>query len=234
MNSFWFIWNGKNSLSDYGLWIRKMPKHTRAKERHEEIVIPGRPGSLILPEGDDVYDAYRDEITVSCKNNIDIDRVKEWLRGSGELILSDDINKARVARIVNEVRFDRDDKEKLFIGTIPFLFQPFRKSVYPQRDRVTITTTPDYVYNNGDVISYPIVSITGSGDNTITIAGNAMTFANLSGTVVVDCGAQMITKNGNVWTKAVTGNFWILPPGRCNVSQTGNATIKIDPEMRWL
>lgn len=235
----WFIWKGKNSFADFGLWVRKLPKRTRAKERHEQIVIPGRAGSLIMTEGEDVYDAYSGEMIVSCKNTINLDRVKEWLRGSGELILSDDLSKAYTARIVNEVPFDREEKDKLFVGTIPFLFQPFRKGRYPERDeRVILSGTSGTLFNPGDVASRPIVRIIGSGDNQITIAGQTMAFENLPGPpsypVEVDCDAQIVTRNGEIWGERVTGAYWQIPRGPVTVEQTGSATIMIDPQWRWL
>ena len=230
----WFIWKGKNSLGDFGLWIGKLPKRIRPEERHEEIEIPGRAGSLLMLEGDDVYSSYTTEMTVIARNSINVDRIAEWLRGSSELVLSTDINKCRKARIVGEVAFERIGND-LQQAVIPFLFQPFRRSRLPvTTDRVTITGSSASIINPGDVASKPIVRITGSGSNTITIAGNAMSFTDLSGTVVVDCGAQMITKGNDIWTKAVTGDFWELPVGESVISQTGNATIVIDPNWGWI
>lgn len=234
MKTHWFIWKGKNSFSDFGLWIRKLPKRTRPKERYQEIEIPGRAGSLILTEGEDVYAAYSDEMTVSCKNNINLDRVTEWLRGQGELILSTDITKAYTVRIANAVVFDREEKDKLFTGTIPLLFQPFRHSVYPERDTVILTGSAGTITNPGDIASRPIVSITGSGNNTVTIGERAVSFTGISGTIKVDCGAQIITAGNQIWDGTFSGELWDIPTGTSAVEQTGNMTISIAPEWRWI
>jgi phage-related protein len=228
----WFIWKGKNSLADFGLWINKLPMRIRPEERHDEIEIPGRAGSLLILEGDDVYNSYVTEMFVLARNTLQIDRIMEWLRGSGDLIVSTDISKARQVRIVGEVAFDRVSND-LMQATIPFLCQPFRKSVHPTSDRFSISASNGTVFNPGDVASKPIISITGTGNNTITIAGNAMTFTDLSGTVVVDCGAQIITKNGEIWTGSVIGKPWSIPVGESTLVQTGSMTITIDPEWRW-
>lgn len=236
MNSYWFIWKGKNSLGDFGLWVRKLPKRTRAAERYKSIEIPGRPGSLILTEGEDIYDAYSDEMVVSCKDNINTDKIIEWLSGSSDLILSDDINKARPARIVGAVKFDREIKDHLFVGTIPFLFQPFRKNRYPGQDSVTLSASGT-IYNPGDVASRPVVSIVASGDKSITIGGMTMEFSDLSGTaskpVIVDCDAGIITKDGEIWTKEVSGNFWRIPKGSVSVTLPASTSITIEPRWRW-
>lgn len=197
MLTHWFIWKGKNSFADFGLWIRKLPKRTRARERYEEIEIPGRPGSLFLTEGEDVYAAYSDEMVVSCKNSINPDRLTEWLRGSGDLILSTDLSKARTARIANAVTFERDEKEKLLIGTIPFLFQPFRKAADETQHRVTFSasgTKTEAVYNPGDVAARPKLRLSDStGALEITAGETRMVFEHRPPTLWVDCDAQLMT-----------------------------------------
>ena len=229
----WFVWKNKNSLANFGIWISKLPAQVRPEERHEEIEVPGRAGSLLMLEGDDVYKSYTAEMTICVRNILNLSLINNWLRGSSELILSNDATKARQARIVGEVKFERIGAW-LQQATVPFLFQPFRKSRNNGiDDRVTITASSGSIINPGDVASRPIVSITGSGDNEITIAGQTMSFANLSGTVVVDCGAQMVTKNGEIWTESVTGDFWKIPTGASTIAQTGGDSIQIDPEWRW-
>lgn len=191
MMSHWFIWNEKNSFADFGLWVRELPKHVRAKERYREIKIPGRAGSLILTEGEDIYDPYATELKVSCKNTIDIDKAVSWLRGTGELVLSTDLSKVIHARIANEVIFERDEKNKLFIGVVPLYCQPFKTRRNPSQDAVTITSSGT-MYNPGDVASKPIIRTNATGNVTITISGQSMAFSHLPGHVVIDCDAQLI------------------------------------------
>lgn len=197
MLTHWFIWKGKNSYTDFGLWVRKLPKRTRAKERHEEVKIPGRPGILILAEGEDVYDAYSDEMVVSCKNTINLDRAMEWLRGSGDLILSTDLSKAREARIVNEVNFDREEKDKLYVGTIPFLFQPYLKAANEDQHKVTFSasgTASRTIVNPGHVTARPKLRL---GDSIsaleIGVGDTRMVFEHRPPTLWVDCEAQIMT-----------------------------------------
>lgn len=229
----WFVWKDKNSLADFGIWINKLPKRVRAEERHEEIEIPGRAGSLIMLEGDDVYSSYTAEMTIIARNTLHIDMIVEWLRGSSDLILSTDMNKVRAARIVGEVAFERIGND-LMQAVVPFLFQPFKKNRYPLEDRLTIGGASATITNPGDVASKPSVAINGTGNNTITIAGKEMSFTNLSGVVVVDCDAQIITKNNQIWTNSVTGDFWEIPRGTSEITQTGNAVIQVYPGWRWL
>ena len=228
----WFVWKDKNSLGDFGLWINKLPKRVRPEERHEEIEIPGRAGSLLMLEGEDVYSSYTTEMTVIARNSLDMNSILEWLRGSSDLILCTDTSKAIEARIVGEVSFERVGNN-LQQATIPFLCSPFRKSVRQLEERATFGQSGGTIFNRGDVASKPTVAIRGSGNNTITIAEKSMSFVNLSGVVVVDCGAQIITKNNDIWTGDVTGDFWSIPCGESAVSQTGDAIIQVYPNWRW-
>lgn len=231
----WFIWKDKNSLSDFGLWIAKLPKRVRPEERHEEIEIPGRSGSLLMLEGEDVYSSYTAEMTVIARNSLHIDQIAEWLRGSSDLILSTDIDKARSARIVGEVSFERVGNW-LQQATIPFLFQPFRKSRNPEiNDRIQVTSSSTSIYNPGDVASKPVVTINGSGNNTITMGGSSMTFVlgDTAVTIVVDCEAQIITVGDSIWTGSYSGEFWSIPKGQSAVTKSGNATLTVDPNWRW-
>lgn len=240
----WFIWNGQNSLADYGLWVSKLPKRIRPEERHDEIVIPGRAGSLIMLEGEDVYDSVPEEMTVIARNELNIDRIVNWLRGSGELVLSTDVNKSRKGRIVGKVAFERIGNS-LQQAVIPFLLQPFRMSRYPNQDSFSLdsrqaTATVTFP-NPGDVAAWPVFTVSGSGNVTISCPGSgSFTLKSLSGTVTVDCGARMVThvvsSQTVLWTGTMEGEFFKIPKGIDwqAISMTGNATATVQPNWRWM
>lgn len=228
-----FIWNGQDSLHDYGLYIKSFPDRIRPAERVKTVNIPGRSGSLTMLEGDDIYSAFSAEMVVLCKNKIQMEQAAKWLRGSGTFALADDIDRVRQARIANEVKFNTVGSN-LFSGTIPFVFQPFRVSRFPENtDRITFSSASKTITNLGDVASRPKVTITGTGNNTITFGTQAMTFTGISGTIVVDCDAEIITSGNTVWTGS-TGNYWKIPKGSLTITQTGSMTIVVDPCWRWL
>lgn len=229
----WFVWNDQNSDA-LGLWVSKLPKITRAKERYETVDIPGRAGSLTLLEGQDVYSSYVKEITVQTVNwNPNLQNILQWLRGSGVLIVCNEIDRVYTGRIVSEVAFERIGNN-LLQAKIQIQVDPFKRSRFPEKETVTITGASGSVSNIGDVACKPIVSITGGGTNTITIAGQAMTFTDVSGTIKVDCDANIITQGSSIWTGSFTGDFWRIPKGLQNVTQTSNASIVIAPNWRWV
>ena len=228
----WFVWKGMNSLSDWGLWINKLPDRKRPEERHEEIEIPGRSGTLIMLEGEDIFSSYTTEMIVVARDTLNISGISNWLRGSSDLILSTETSKAVEASIVGEVSFSRTGNN-LQQATIPLLCKPFRKSVHPTHDRLTYTTS-GYIYNPGDVASKPKVSITCANGITVSIAGQAMTFLGVNGdTIVVDCDSEIVTKNGQIWTGSYSGEFWKIQPGNSSFARSETSTIVIDPNWRW-
>lgn len=227
----WFVWKNQNSLSDYGLWIGKLPKITRAPERYDTIDVPGRAGSLIMLEDDDVYDSYERETTIITRNtNPRLQDVLSWLKGSSALVFSNEIGMEYTARIVNEVSFERIGND-LLQAKVKFYCEPLKRA---QKEQSFTFSESGTISNPGDVASRPIVSITASGDRTITIGGTSMTFSNISGTIDVDCDAGIVTKNGAIWTESVTGEFWKIPTGQSAVTLPASTSITIQPRWRWV
>lgn len=226
----WFIWNGKNS-DELGLWIARLPKITRAPERYDTVKIPGKAGSLILREGDDVYDSYLKECTVqTIRTNQKMQEILDWLSGDGELVFSNEDNRLYKGAIVADFSFDKISND-IIQAKIPFFVEPFKSDRYPESAK--ITGASGVLTNPGDVASKPIVSIKNGGTNTITIGTQAMTFNSVSGTIVVDCDAKIITIGGELWTGTFSGEFWKIPTGQVTVTQTSNAEITIQPNWRW-
>lgn len=227
----WFIWNNKNSLRDFGLWVGKLPDIKRAPERYDTVDIPGRAGQLILLEGEDVYDSYERKLTVITRNtNPKLQDALAWLRGTSDWIISNEPDKVYRARIVNEIDFIRLGND-LISGEVRFFCEPLKKATAEKKITMTASGT---IQNIGDVASKPIVKITATGDRTITIGGMSMSFSSLTGTVVVDCDAGIITKNGELWTESVTGDFWRIPKGSSSITIPSSTSIEIQPNWRWV
>ena len=196
----WFSWKNKSSLADYGLWINKLPKRTRPAERYEEVKIPGRAGSLLLTEGDDVYDSYVLDCTVIAPNDLNTQKVLEWLRGSGDLFFSNEIEKAYDARIAAAVSFERVGNT-LIQAKIPFLVKPFLHHVHPESDQITMTSSGT-LHNPGDVASKPKIRVQKTGAASITIGDRSMSFTHLPGDVTIDCDTEIITTKARTFSNS--------------------------------
>lgn len=234
----WFIWNGMNSDA-MGLWISKLPKITRAPERYEQVEIPGRAGKLTLLEGDDVYDDYVKEVSVQTVNwNPLLHEVINKLRGEGDMVFSNEIDRVYHGRIAPEVAFERLGNS-LLQAKIQIITEPFKRNRYEAKDRISSSDSVINIYNPGDVASRPYVSVTGVGNYTgITIGGVSMGFDSLTGTIDIDCDAEVITYLNSgvreIWTGSYIGEFWKIPVGASQIAVTGGASIVLDPKWRWV
>ena len=199
----WFIWKDEKS-SDLGLWISKLPKITRANEKYSTIDIPGRAGSLIMLEGTDVYESYLKECKIQTVNtNPRLQQILNWLRGEGEAIFSNEQDKVYHGRIASQVEFDRISND-LIQATVQFFVEPFKRSLYPDYDQKTVSSSSATIYNTGDVASKPLITITKSGNSTVnlTIGGQRMSFKHVDGTIIVDCDARLITRQAAAYNSS--------------------------------
>lgn len=193
----WFIWKGKNSLRDFGLWIGKLPDIKRAPERYDTVDIPGRAGQLILLEGEDVYDSYERKLTVITRNtNPKLQEALAWLRGTSDWIISNEPNKVYRAMIINEIDFVRLGND-LISGEIRFYCEPLKKATH--EDAISMSESGS-VFNPGDVSSKPTVKVVGTGAATISVGNTAMSFEHLPGEIVIDCDAELITTKAKTYS----------------------------------
>ena len=193
----WFTWKNKNSYNDFGLWINKLPPIVRSNERHEEITVPGREGTLLMTEGEDVYDSYLKECVVIVPNTRNIQPILAWLRGNGDVTFCNEVDFAYEARIIGEVSFERINNS-LSQATIPFFVKPYKKRVHGEPD-MTITASGTIV-NPGDVASKPMVRVQKTGAAKIVIGDTSMEFTHLPGDVMIDCDAGLITTKAGTYS----------------------------------
>lgn len=195
----WFIWKGKNSLRDFGLWIGKLPDIKRAPERYDTVDIPGRAGQLILLEGEDVYDSYERKCTVICRNtNPKLQEALAWLRGTSDWIVSNELNMVYRAMIINEIDFIRLGND-LISGEIRFYCEPLKKATH--EDTITLSASGS-VFNPGDVAAKPLMKVVKTGAAKIEVGQTSMEFYHLPGEVIIDCDAAIITTKAKTYDAA--------------------------------
>lgn len=186
----WFNFKGKNSAG-LGLWVSSLPKIVVPAERVQTVTIPGRAGALNLKEGDDVYDGYLKEIAVTCVNEAVTPELLNWLRGEGDLMVSNDQQFVYQARVSGRVEFARLGNS-LSRATIPFWVQPFKKAANETQYQQTITTTATIV-NPGHIAAKPKLTMTGTGALVISCGGMSMAFTHRPvGGLMVDCDAEIM------------------------------------------
>lgn len=215
----YFIWNGIDSRR-MGLWVESLPPITRPPVRYQQITIPGRAGSLTvkeddLPEaadGSDIYDAYVRECRVMPRPGADIHAILRWLSPGEQagVVFSNEPKRVQRAEVLDQFDFAHAfacQRE----ATIRFLCDPL-KGEYPTPPGVYIIhdndqDNDDPIINAGDVLAWPFITVRGSGNIAVTIGQRTITFGDVSGAVVADCGAGFAYTGTEVYSSGVGGRY---------------------------
>lgn len=223
----WFIWRGED-CRDKGIFLYTLPQIIRGKEKIVSHDIPGRAGALTIAQGEDVYEQYIKTFTVGLPWDADPQRVLSWLRGSGEIIFSNEPKYRYFGRIINQVNFDKLGRGwEMKTGTVQIMVQPY-KGQYPEESAISLTGFKD-VLNPGDVTARPLFEVQSA---TATIATEKGTLTGLVEGVKVDCETGILTDStGALYTDA-EGEMPLLPTGKSTIEVTG--TVKMLPRWRWI
>lgn len=234
----WFSFKGIRSTA-IGVQVIDYPPETIPEERVEFIEVPGRSGSLAIPEGDEDEAVY-DDITLSIDcyvpNTANINDVAAWLRGSGELILGNDSGYCYKAHAINQIELKkivRGKKPRTFSAC--FRCAPFRYESDPDERRLN---GPFVLANPGTVPANPFITVRGSGTVRLTVGDRSVTLDGLAGEVTIDCDAKCaykVTIDNQVAITLDDQDWPVLGLDDTKISWSGNAEwVKIRPNWRWL
>lgn len=252
MSEPYFIWNGVDSRTR-GIIVTDIPPVVLPAERVEEIVIPGRPGSLIRTEGEDVYDSYTLTIGIANKGTTPYSMIASWLRGSGELVLSKEPDRVYQARIIKQASAAYAFRNN-FNGPVGFLVQPLKAS-YPADIPIVIEASDagsTTIIQCGDVRARPLITLEGSGELVLDVgdaqeggAGSRIVVnleAGMDGCIIDTDAATVTNLEGTASLTNITELYyngfrglWLSADANTTIAWGENVTqITIDPRWRWL
>lgn len=220
-----------NMLSD--TYVSKMPSHKKGAMRFSEYYVKGRDGALHVDEGYQNYDLSVSLVLL----NATVDKrysVNAWADGTGKLISSDDLTKAYKASVKSEVTWQRVKTSTGYYDTasITFNCQPYM--VEAVDSQITMTAT-GAILNSGNMVSFPLIQINGSGDVSFSINGKAISIDDMTANVPVyiDC------ENGYVYTASgatsINGEIPYFDLGTNTITFGNNLTsLVITPHWRWI
>ena len=229
----YFLWNGVKS-TDYGIHVSEHPPITLPAERQTATSIPGRSGSLITLEGDDVYD----EMTLSCTCWMDdtakIPAIAQWLKGSGTITFANRLGGYYEARVTNQISFAQVLKGRPHCSfSVNFRCQPF--FYLDDSEDITMTTSGMYIENKGTVFAEPVLQVTLSSDAEITLGGKLFELTGVTGTVTIDTPKQECYQEYTSMNGCMSGDYPIIPVPGAYVSWTGGVEkIVVEPHWRCL
>lgn len=215
------------------VYINEMPSHRKGAIRHTEYYVKGRDGKLTVDEGRSNFELTARLLLLKA----DVETryaVNAWAEGTGKLITSDDPDKAYLASVKDEITWERDKIGGYYydIAEITFDCQPYMV----QATETTLVLTGTGTVNNiGNLVSYPLISVNGSGNANFYINGNEIQIDGMVANVPVNIDCE----NGYVYTSegavSIRGNIPYLVVGSNTVTFGSNVTsISITPHWRWM
>ena len=158
-----------------------------------------------------------------------LETAKQWLTGSGKLRTAENAPYWN-ARVTGATYAPRDF-EGGYDAAITFQLSPFR---YIASDSVTLTGA-SYLSNPESVFSEPLMTITGSGEASITIGSQMLYLHGFpeGGQLIINTERQECYWGDTTYNNLMEGAFPVLEPGTVAVSWTGGITqITVDRRLR--
>ena len=185
----WFEWGGVR-CTDYGIHVSEQPPITIPKERTTQVTVPGRPGTVTVTEGADVYE--NKTLTAKCwlADPTVIPEVAAWLKGRNTLTFANRQGGHYYARLSNQVLFKRILRGNPHVSfDIEFLCSPFW---YPDNVQETDIPASNNVVSHimsgvGSVYSQPKITVHGSGSINLMVNGATVYLDDISDPITIDC-----------------------------------------------
>ena len=217
----YFIYNDIKS-TDKKVIVESMPSITKPPKRYNEINIDGSNRTDIEDLG---YVAYEKPISIGLWES-DLDDVYDWLQGGGKLILSSEIDKYYNAQILEQINYEKALRFRK--ARVVFLVQPFKYAIGEEEVESLA------VVNKGNVDSYPLMTVYGSGEVEIKVNGIKYCTLIIDDYITLDGEIQEAHRDGVLKNRSMTGWFPVLKPGINEISYVGNVTkIKTLTRSRW-
>ena len=221
----WIKINGTD-VRDWGVQVLSLPPLSLAREKIEEIIVPGRPEPVYQKTGE--FDAKNMSVglhidspdPMAAAYQIMAATTVEFSNDPGfiyDCVIPDQMSIPR--QILNWHNF-----------TVVFRCSPLKRMAHEP------TYTGEFSVK-GTEIARPRIALTAGdvpADVAITVADQEMTVQNVTGEVVIDCLAEKGWNNGTEITNYTLGRFFKLEPGATAEFTATNATItEIKPNFRW-
>lgn len=212
------IFKGINFRS-IGIIVDYLPKLSKAKKKINTYQIEGRNGFLSIDTG--AYEPFSLTLECHCSDNANLNEIKELLDGYGTLSFD---NETEYTAIINsQIPFEQVQMFKRF--QVTFLVNPIREDITSTTlDLLGVTTFEIDSYTT----VFPTLTITSTGNISITINNHTFYLNNTNGTYTLDCKNKVIVdSNGNNASSLMLYDFPSFIKGQNTIGTTGTITSLI-------
>ncbi|MDW7669900.1 MAG: phage tail family protein [Bacillota bacterium] len=220
-----FAYRGKHSREFEGLVLKTNNNQLIPSKRFERISVPGRNGQYIFEDG---YNNKILEFDCSLiKGNIQDRRqrareIAYWLSGTGDLILDGEDDKTyKVVRTVSDIDLSLNqviENFKVVFETEPFQLGTFKSISVDNPTNITLI-------NDGTEEAETVISVTGTGDVSLTLDDKILNLTGLTEKITLDS-KKYLAYNDLKENKLDLhmGDFIKIPPGSSELLMTGTVS----------
>ena len=234
-NALWIAFAGRRS-DDMGVRVAALPDVPVAAARGTAVAVPGRDGSLWLPE--EAFDDIALKVPLELLPGADAGAISAWLTGEGELITSDAPARCFRARVTRGFEWKRGAYASGRLrAEVEFTCQPFRYE--PGNPAMARMAAPCTFEGRGNWSARPVITVYGTGDIDLMVNGASVLLDGVEDSITLDCEAMMAFRDGVNRSPKVTlmseGDEWPrLNPGTNAVNWSGAVEgVEIRPNWRW-
>lgn len=232
MINFTFNGNNFNSVAGANGFVLNRVGFIMPERDATEVKIPGRNGVLTIDNErwSPVSGYYQCFIQSGYAEKRNL--LVNWLASVGYIRLEDTVEPT-VYRMAKFVSFD--EKKVLYNDIarfdLSFSFQP-EKWLKSGETAITVASTAT-VTNPTSQSANPRIRVNGSGDFTLTVNGETISFTdNVSG-ITIDSESRRAYNGNTPKDSSMTGDFPILVPGDNSISWTGSGITSVKLTPRW-
>jgi phage-related protein len=224
----YFVFKGIDSR-DYSIVVNTLPPIQSAKEEGEFLKVPGRDGYLFQDHGSLAH--VEKELEITLKDVDQLNAIKTWLRGSGNLVLSSETDVFFKAMLIGSIDF----KKLLYLRTakLKFVCQPY--GYLESGLTVQTITVPGGLVNPGTTVSRPIITVLGTGSITLSVNSTNVILTNVVDYVTLNSEIEEAYKDLLGKNNDMQGVFPMFVQGNNSISWSGTVTkLEIVPNWRNL
>lgn len=234
----YIILNNKDSKTIRGLLISSLAPISKPQVRTQIETVDGRDGDIVTPLG---FSAYDKVIKIGLTYGYDIDEIIEYFNSSGVVTFSNEPEMYYKYSIYEQIDFERLIRFKT--AEVSLHVQPFKYSLLEQPQTFSISSSPSSigVYNAGNIYARPIITITATGEVTLSLNGSEILiidFGETAQTIIINCEELNAYNSENILlNRLVTGNYdnIKLNKGSNEIGLTGTvSSITINKYSRWI
>lgn len=211
-------WNGID-FNSKGIVVEKTPTISKGKKNIDTYTIDGRNGFLSIDKG--TYQPFSLSVECHAKETANFDEIKAFLDGYGTLTF--DNEREYTAIVNNAIPFEKVQMFKSFV--VQFMVNPIAHDITATTiNLLTGLTDGKFTITGTYTDIEPTITITCSGDVSITINNKTFTLDDADGTYILDCQNKVITNSGLNASSIMSGDFPTFKNGENAVSTTGTIT----------